>query len=385
MATGEISVLNLHLKTGSDISNGDYFLFIDDGVLSKILKTDLYASVAVDAKGDKGDVGATGAVGGQGAIGWSPLLAVVSDGARRVLQVYDWTGSTGTKPTIGQYLTTTGFTTNITLATDIRGSSGSNGTNGTNGTIGETGWSPILALIVDGARRVYQVYDWTGGTGTKPATGQYIGTSGFTNVLASATDLVGSVSSTTSAISSGLSNTNSTISTVSSGLSVTTSSLSSVSSGLSSLSSGLSNTSSSVSAISSGLSTTTSSVSSVSSGLSDVSTGLSNTNSSVSTISSGLSSVSSGLSNTNTSVSSISSSLSTLNGTLGDTTPNTAVVTTLRVNTALQLPQVTISTLPSATTYSGYLVDVTDATGGAKVCRSDGTAWKILNTTVTVT
>lgn len=255
MATGEISVLNLPLKTGSDISNGDYFLFIDDGVLSKILKTDLYASVAVDAKGDKGDTGATGAVGGQGAIGWSPLLAVVSDGARRVLQVYDWTGSIGTKPATGQYLTTTGFTTNITLAVDIRGSSGSNGTNGTNGITGETGWSPILALIVDGTRRVYQVYDWTGGTGTKPAAGQYIGTSGFTNVLASATDLVGSVSSTTSAISSGLSNTNSTISTVSSGLSVTTSSLSSASSGLSSLSSGLSNTNSSVSAISSGLST----------------------------------------------------------------------------------------------------------------------------------
>lgn len=196
MATGEISVLNLPLKTGSDISSNDYFLFIDDGILSKILKTDLYASVAVDAKGDKGDVGATGANGQQGFIGWSPVLAVVSDGARRVVQVYDWTGSTGTKPATGQYISTTGFTSNISLATDIRGATGSSGTGGTTGTAGTNGWSPVLAVITDGARRVLQVYDWVGGTGGKPATGSYIGASGLTGVLASAVDVRGSVGAT---------------------------------------------------------------------------------------------------------------------------------------------------------------------------------------------
>ncbi|WP_313415755.1 pyocin knob domain-containing protein [Pseudomonas oryzihabitans] len=46
--------------------------------------------------------------------------------------------------------------------------------------------------------------------------------------------------------------------------------------------------------------------------------------------------------------------------------------------------QYTLSTLPSASANSGYEIDVTDAAGGTKRCRSDGTNWKILNTTTTV-
>lgn len=46
--------------------------------------------------------------------------------------------------------------------------------------------------------------------------------------------------------------------------------------------------------------------------------------------------------------------------------------------------QYTLSTLPSASANSGYEIDVTDAAGGAKRCRSNGTNWIILNTTTTV-
>lgn len=46
--------------------------------------------------------------------------------------------------------------------------------------------------------------------------------------------------------------------------------------------------------------------------------------------------------------------------------------------------QYTLSTLPSAAVFSGALIDVTNATGGPKTCRSDGTNWKILNTNTTV-
>ena len=46
--------------------------------------------------------------------------------------------------------------------------------------------------------------------------------------------------------------------------------------------------------------------------------------------------------------------------------------------------QYTLSSLPSASAFTGYEIDVTDAAGGAKRCRSDGTNWKILNTTTTV-
>lgn len=46
--------------------------------------------------------------------------------------------------------------------------------------------------------------------------------------------------------------------------------------------------------------------------------------------------------------------------------------------------QYTLATLPSASTFNGYEIDVTDATGGSKRCRSNGTVWQILNTTTTV-
>lgn len=46
--------------------------------------------------------------------------------------------------------------------------------------------------------------------------------------------------------------------------------------------------------------------------------------------------------------------------------------------------QYTLTTLPSASLYNGYFIDVTNATGGAKTCRSNGTVWQIINTTTTV-
>ena len=78
-------------------------------------------------KGDKGDQGAQGIQGVQGLAGlhgWTPVLALVSDGARRVQQVSDWTGGTGTKPATGQYVSATGLVATAALAVDVRGPSG---------------------------------------------------------------------------------------------------------------------------------------------------------------------------------------------------------------------------------------------------------------------
>lgn len=50
----------------------------------------------------------------------------------------------------------------------------------------------------------------------------------------------------------------------------------------------------------------------------------------------------------------------------------------------LQIGQYTLATLPVAATYNGFLIDVTDATGGPKTCRSDGANWNILNTATPV-
>lgn len=62
---------------------------------------------------------------------------------------------------------------------------------GQGGPAGDRGWSPLLAVIADGARRVHQVANWQGGEGTKPATGLYIGSSGLVSDIAQAVDIRG--------------------------------------------------------------------------------------------------------------------------------------------------------------------------------------------------
>lgn len=168
----------------------------DTGNWRKDLKTlrELIESGAIGIGG-----GGDGA-GLPGKNGWSPILAYVQDGERVVAQISDWTGSTGTKPAVGQYIGPTGLVSFISSAMDIRGLSGRNGidgaagpagTAGANGTPGTNGWTPILATIPDGERSVHQVIDWTGGTGTKPPTGLYVSVAGYVADIALATNIRG--------------------------------------------------------------------------------------------------------------------------------------------------------------------------------------------------
>jgi hypothetical protein len=77
--------------------------------------------------GQDGADGADGTDGVDGDDGWSPVLAVVTDSARRVLQVADWTGGTGTEPTSPVYIGAAGFTAVLGDAVDIRGATGASG------------------------------------------------------------------------------------------------------------------------------------------------------------------------------------------------------------------------------------------------------------------
>lgn len=165
--------------------------------------------------------------GDDGTNGWTPVPAGVVDGARVVIQVTDWVGGTGAKPTIGLYVGPTGFVTSIVDAVDVRGPVGADGNTGpanslqigtvtegpvasasisgvpplqtldltlpqaTDGADGADGWSPIFAAVADGERRALQLVDWTGGTGTKPATGAYVGATGLVALVANATDIRG--------------------------------------------------------------------------------------------------------------------------------------------------------------------------------------------------
>jgi hypothetical protein len=128
--------------------------------------------------------------GTAGVNGWTPLLSVVSDSARRVLQITGWTGGSGNQPPYtNQYIGPIGIVSAIGDAVDIRGAIGITGDTGE--TV-DTGWSPLFAVVSDGERRVLQIIDWTGGTGTEPSTtNQFIGAVGIVSSAAAAVDIRG--------------------------------------------------------------------------------------------------------------------------------------------------------------------------------------------------
>lgn len=70
------------------------------------------------------------------------------------------------------------------------GRPGPSGIKGEDGDSG-IGWTPVIATVVDGERRVQRVIDWTGGAGDKPAAGAYIGAAGFVVDIAQAIDIRG--------------------------------------------------------------------------------------------------------------------------------------------------------------------------------------------------
>ncbi len=154
------------------------------------------AASAVDVRGSQGLQGIQGIqgnqgnTGSQGNAGWTPVMAVVSDGTRRVLQITDWVGGAGTKPsTTNQFVGPTGIVSSAASAVDVRGDQGIQGIQGIQG---DKGWAPILAAVSDGARRVHQIVDWTGGAGTKPSTtNQFIGPTGIVGSAAAAVDIRG--------------------------------------------------------------------------------------------------------------------------------------------------------------------------------------------------
>lgn len=157
-------------------------------------------------KGDKGDTGLTGTAGVSGAqglqgfSGWSPVISIVARSSDQVLQVINWTNpnpSATNKPAFPVYIATTGFTTNISEAVNIKGAQGLQGlqgiqgANGNNGSNGVNGWSPLITLREDTATNLVYFYldSWIGGTGASPTTLGYISSSGVTSAPVAGSDI----------------------------------------------------------------------------------------------------------------------------------------------------------------------------------------------------
>ncbi len=71
--------------------------------------------------------------------GWSPLLRAVADGDRLVMELYDWAGGEGDKPTQRGYLGAAGYVPGIADALDFRGPRGLQGIQGNKGDQGDAG------------------------------------------------------------------------------------------------------------------------------------------------------------------------------------------------------------------------------------------------------
>ena len=181
------------------------------------------------------DAAIAGAYGPQG---WSAVLALVSDGERRVFEIVDWVGGEDTKPTELGFIGATGIVADIAEAVDVRGSVGAQGLaglagadgadgingadgrevefqttpthiqwrysggtwvdlialssiTGASGADGNAGWTPVFANTVDGSRIVQQVIDWVGGEGSKPPTGNYVGASGLVTLITDGVNIRG--------------------------------------------------------------------------------------------------------------------------------------------------------------------------------------------------
>lgn len=93
---------------------------------------------ATGAQGPTGATGAAGAAGAAGVNGWSPVFTLVTDAARRVLQVSDWVGGSGSKPSVGVYVGASGLTAVLASAVDVRGATGAAGSTGSAGAAGNT-------------------------------------------------------------------------------------------------------------------------------------------------------------------------------------------------------------------------------------------------------
>lgn len=169
-----------------------------------------------DSNGGESVLAQAGGDGADGTNGWTPEVAVVSDNERRVLQVVDYFGGSGSEPASPKYVGAGGLVDAIEDAVDIRGATGAtglqgvagadgadgadgtNGTNGSDGSDGDRGWSPVFAVATDGNRRVLQLVDYVGGEGSTPTDNidEYVGAAGMTATIGDAVDIRGATGAT---------------------------------------------------------------------------------------------------------------------------------------------------------------------------------------------
>ena len=164
----EIKLSDLPLMTEEEFTANDRFVMVNDGDGAALTKTVFQSWISNNVRGEQGIQGVAGRDGRDGIHGIDG-----KDGANG-LSAY-------------QIAVTQGFVgTQAQWVTSLKGAKGDKGLDGYNG------WSPSLRLISRGDDIVLQLYDWSGGTGAKPTTLGYLGSTGIVTNIANATNVKGS-------------------------------------------------------------------------------------------------------------------------------------------------------------------------------------------------
>ena len=169
----EVKINQLPVTTSSSFTSNDYFLIVDDGNARLLSRPTLQAWIRDNVQGKQGLQGVAGKDGKDGANGANGTNGKDGLSAYQIAVANGYTGNQQ------QWLQS------------LIGATGSSGSNGEDGVDGLNGWSPILKTVSRGNDIVLQIYDWVGGTGTKPTAGQYLSSDGLINDINKADNIRG--------------------------------------------------------------------------------------------------------------------------------------------------------------------------------------------------
>lgn len=163
----ELKLNDLPVMNEVDFTDNDRFVIVDDGKARAMTKAVFQSWLTTNVKGEKGEQGAAGNDGRKGTNGKDGLNG--GDG----LSAYQVAAQNGFVGTQSQWITS------------LKGAKGDDGVDGSNG------WSPNFKIVARGDDSVLELFEWIGGTGTKPTTTGYLSGTGIVANILNATNIRG--------------------------------------------------------------------------------------------------------------------------------------------------------------------------------------------------
>ena len=163
----ELKLSDLPVMTEVDFTDNDRFVMVDDGKARAMSKLVFQSWLSTNIKGERGEQGVAGNDGKNGTNG---INGANGEDGLSAYQVAVQNGFVGTQP---QWIAS------------LKGAKGDSGTNGNNG------WSPNFRLVSSGDDSVLELFEWIGGTGTKPTTTGYLSGTGIVSNILNATNIRG--------------------------------------------------------------------------------------------------------------------------------------------------------------------------------------------------